>query len=71
MGLLNMIVSETVCSRAQVDLVDLSRRPDGEYKYVCAVMPEILQSDTGGEFVREYIAIIHKFQNYSYSLRLT
>jgi hypothetical protein len=33
MGLLNLIISETIGIRAQVDLVDLSRRPDGDCKY--------------------------------------
>ncbi len=91
MGQLNMIISETIGSRAQVGLVDLSRRPDSDYKYVLryvdhhsgfshvaplvdreaetvglelvkilssAVMPDILQSDNGGEFLGKYISII-------------
>ncbi len=90
LGQLQMMISDTVGSRAQMDLVDMRRRQVGNYKWIrhyvdhhswyshiaclkkkkaktvgleqiqilpAAVIPEILQSDNGGEFLGECMRI--------------
>jgi hypothetical protein len=90
---LQFIFSETIGSRAQVDLIDFSRKPDGPFKWVLryvdhhsgfahvdclpnkeaftvgkslikilatAVIPDILQSDNGGEFTARCIEQIER-----------
>jgi hypothetical protein len=93
---LKTILSPTIGSRAQMDLIDLNRYRDGPYCWVLryidhhsgfsyvapltsksslvvghelgrslgtAVMPEILQSNTGTEFLGECIVLLKKYYN--------
>jgi hypothetical protein len=93
---LKMILSPTIGSRAQMDLIDLNRYRDGTYCWVLryidhhsgfgyvapltsksslevghelirilgtAVMPEILQSDNGTEFLGECLVLLKKYYN--------
>ena len=92
-GPLQMMISDTIGSRAQMDLIDMRRKVVNNYKWILcyvdhhsgfahiaclknkkaetvgkemvrilstAVIPEVLQSDNGGEFLGECVRLIRK-----------
>jgi hypothetical protein len=89
-----MMISDTIGSRAQMDLIDMRRKVVNNYKWILryvdhhsgfahiaclknkkaetvgkemarilstAVIPEVLQSDNGGEFLGECVRLIRKY----------